>query len=306
MNANYDRSSDVLCLRLADSPVVRDVSYGWHVVVGYSADERPAEITIVDVSSLLASRNEDDEQTIVLTERESRRLTELLEHPPPRNENFVKAMAQHREMLSQQEPSIDNDAYAWSTHQIDILRKGRLNEVQAEALARYFEEQTRLRLSDLCALLRRILIDLRRLKHEPSNSMVIAQLAQFRARAASELELAPSLRSAAHASIDTVWKEARRALKYRFSGEIYLLAAPENCPYTIDEILGDLVPEVAKPDTEVRDDASGETATIISHITPVGANIFLDLGFSPEEAERLKEESDRRIGRGKANGASQV
>lgn len=32
-----------------------------------------------------------------------------------------------------------------------------------------------------------------------------------------------------------------------------------------------------------------------SHITPAGGNIFLDLGFSKEEAERLLAESDRMI-----------
>ena len=34
-------------------------------------------------------------------------------------------------------------------------------------------------------------------------------------------------------------------------------------------------------------------STVISHITPADGNIFLDLGFPPEEAERLKEEADR-------------
>lgn len=33
------------------------------------------------------------------------------------------------------------------------------------------------------------------------------------------------------------------------------------------------------------------------HITKAGDNIFLDLGFSKEEAEKLKEESDRQIGK---------
>lgn len=36
-----------------------------------------------------------------------------------------------------------------------------------------------------------------------------------------------------------------------------------------------------------------ETAS--SHITPVDGNIFLDLGFEPEEAKKLLEETDRRI-----------
>lgn len=40
---------------------------------------------------------------------------------------------------------------------------------------------------------------------------------------------------------------------------------------------------------------SGDSMNGIAHVTPVGGNIFRDLGFPPDEAERLKEESDRRI-----------
>jgi len=35
-----------------------------------------------------------------------------------------------------------------------------------------------------------------------------------------------------------------------------------------------------------------KTSSIISHTTPVGGNVFLDLGFEPEEAARLKRQSD--------------
>lgn len=38
-----------------------------------------------------------------------------------------------------------------------------------------------------------------------------------------------------------------------------------------------------------------ELLPVIGHITPIGGNVFLDLGFPPDEAERLKEESDRCI-----------
>jgi hypothetical protein len=34
---------------------------------------------------------------------------------------------------------------------------------------------------------------------------------------------------------------------------------------------------------------------IISHITPADGNVFLDLGFPPDEAARLKAESDAKI-----------
>lgn len=53
------------------------------------------------------------------------------------------------------------------------------------------------------------------------------------------------------------------------------------------------------PDGQVKPSvATGEHG--ITHITPVGGNIFLDLGFPPEEAERLKAESDHRIDQEKA------
>ena len=35
--------------------------------------------------------------------------------------------------------------------------------------------------------------------------------------------------------------------------------------------------------------------TEIRHVTPVGANLFLELGFEPDEAARLLEASDRQI-----------
>ena len=37
------------------------------------------------------------------------------------------------------------------------------------------------------------------------------------------------------------------------------------------------------------------------HITPVGGNVFADLGFEPEEAARLLAESDRKIAERQAN-----
>lgn len=37
------------------------------------------------------------------------------------------------------------------------------------------------------------------------------------------------------------------------------------------------------------------TESKTTHITPAGGNIFLDLGFNPEEATRLKAHSDMLI-----------
>lgn len=99
MKASYDQTADDLLIRLSDVPVARDVSYGWNVCVGYAADGQMVEITILDVSTLLEGDVEDDERTIILTERESRRLLEQLEHPPQPNEHLLNAMARYRETL---------------------------------------------------------------------------------------------------------------------------------------------------------------------------------------------------------------
>ncbi len=241
MEASYDSTSDVLCLRLADAPVTLDVSYGWNVGVGYDTNGQLVEITIIDVSSLLAAAGEDDERAMVLTERESRRLLALLDNPPPPHDHFVRAMARRREILLEQEPSIENDGYAWLNRQRDIVRTGRLNEVQAELLAKYFETQARQQLSDLCAILRRILIDLRKLEVDSLDRVVTDQLAESRKRAVKELLHSPSLRRVAEASLETVWQQARRSFLDDLP-ERDRAGVPEHCPYSMEEILGEAVP----------------------------------------------------------------
>lgn len=241
MEASYDSTSDVLCLSLSDARVTRDVSYGWNVGVGYAADGQLAEITILDVSSLLVSGFDDGERRIALTERESLRLLELLENPPLPNTHLVKAMARHREMLLEQEQSIDNDAYAWLNIQRDIVRTGRLDEAQAELLSEYFETLGRQQLNDFCGLLRRIVIDLRKLEVDSLDPVVTDQLAEFRERAVNELLHSPSLRDAAKADLETIWQQARRSLKYSLS-EYDQAELPEHCPYALEEILGEAVP----------------------------------------------------------------
>lgn len=180
------------------------------------------------------------------------------------------------------------------TRQLDMLRTGRLDGAQVEALVEYFEAQVRLQFDDPCALLRAIAIRLRRLEVDPHDQAVVERLAEFRDRAANELLHSPSLRGAAEPCLEAVWQQTRHVLEYHLP-ERDLAELPEHCPYTLDEMLGDAVRSAAGQATANRGDAPGETPTIISHITPAGGNVFLDLGFPAEEAEQLKRESDRRM-----------
>ena len=236
----YNDSEDVLCIRLSDQPVTRDVSYGGNVSVGYSADGQPVEITLLDVIGRLEKEKAgEDEATIVLTERESRRLIELIESPPPPSERLLAAMAKHRELLRANEPSIDTDGCAWMAHQAQLLRKGALNEVQSEILAAFFEQQVTATHREVEALLRRLLIDLQKLEHFPRDRKVVDQVADFRARLRHAIEASPSLREMVASRLEHVWREARLALKHeRFITE-KATELPENCPYTLEQAIGE-------------------------------------------------------------------
>lgn len=248
MKITYDSTEDVLCVRFSDAAVTKDISYDWNVSVGYNTNGQFADMTILDLSSVLPRNTEKDEATLVLTERESRRLLELMKSPPPRSEHFLAAIARYREWLRDNEPSVGVDTCAWMAHQVSLLRSGALNEAQRDILATFFEEQA-----------------------------------------------SPSLREHVTARLEAVWREARTSLKHSPSiSEHDAQEPPETCPYALENVLAEAIPQGAMepPGSESLLD---KMSSCISHITPVGGNIFLDLGFPPDEAERLKEESDRRM-----------
>ena len=50
MRIEYDNQDDILHIEFSKDPIVKDVSYGWNVNVGYGA-EGIAEITILDAKA---------------------------------------------------------------------------------------------------------------------------------------------------------------------------------------------------------------------------------------------------------------
>jgi len=295
MDIAYRHADDALDVRVSDAPVVKGVSYGWNVSVGYDAEDQLAEITILQLSSVLAGKCAEDESTLVLTARESSRLAEMLEQSPQRSARFEASKAKHREKLKNREPTIDEDAVAWLSHQARLLRNGSLNDIQEELLAAFFEKHADVQRQEFEALLRLILTNLWRLEHEPCARNMAMQLAEFRGRASRTLDVSPSLRNAVASRLESIWRDARMALKDAPSAGSDAAMLPENCPYTIEQVLADVAAEAAKTNADVADSAAKAVSTATSHITAVGRNIFFDLGFPPDEAERLKEESDQSI-----------
>ena len=300
MEITYDSTEDVLCVRFSDAPAAKDISYDGNVSVGYDADGQLAGMTILDLSSVLPRNTEKDETTLVLNERESRRLLELMESPPPRSEHFLAAIARYREWLRDNGPSVGVDTCAWMAHQAYLLRSGALNEAQRDILATFFEELVATKRQEIEALLRRLLVDRWLLDLQTTDAGVVQRMEAFQARFREALQAYPSLREHVTARLEAVWREARTALKHSPSiGEHDAQEPPETCPYTLENVLAEAIPQGGKepPDSESLLD---KVSTCISHNTPVGGNIFLDLGFPPDEAERLKNESDQRIATARA------
>ena len=295
MEISYSNTDDVLYVRISDAPVIKDVSYGWNVNVGYDADGQLAEITFLDLSSVLSQKPDADEATLVLTARESLRLAELAEHPPQRSKIFLAGSARYRQRLRAEEPAINDDAHAWTTRQVALLRGGALNEIQSERIAEFFEHQADVQRQEFEALVRRLFIDQWKFDHLAPDESVVLRLREFRARTRDALQASPSLRQAATARLEAIWREARMALNHSLAPkENGAPERPETCPYTLEKLLDEATPDEPTKAVAAEPDVA-DRSTCSTHITPVGGNIFLDLGFPLDEAERLREDSDRRM-----------
>ena len=50
MRITYDDQDDILCIEFSKEPIVKDVSHGWNVNIGYTANGI-AEITVLDAKA---------------------------------------------------------------------------------------------------------------------------------------------------------------------------------------------------------------------------------------------------------------
>lgn len=63
---------------------------------------------VVQAAMEKAERVIDSESTIVLSRRESMRLLEMVENPPPRNDKFLQAMDRYQRIKNDAVPSAEN------------------------------------------------------------------------------------------------------------------------------------------------------------------------------------------------------
>jgi Protein of unknown function (DUF2283) len=48
MKSTYFEDDDILQIRVADKPIVREVSQGWHTNISYAEDDTIVEIVLLD------------------------------------------------------------------------------------------------------------------------------------------------------------------------------------------------------------------------------------------------------------------
>ena len=135
--------------------------------------------------------------------------------------------------------SYDEDFYAWAKRNAELMREGRLSEVEVEHIAEELESMTRSEKRELTNRLAVLIAHLLKWQFQPerrSNSCKNTIEVQ-REDVAELIEESPSLRHEIDADLGRAYKKAIRlaAAETGVSTETF----PTVCPYAFDEIVAE-------------------------------------------------------------------
>jgi hypothetical protein len=140
----------------------------------------------------------------------------------------------------------ESDFYAWAKAQAELLRAGRLDELDVERLVEEIEDLGNSLHRGARSRLRKIIEHLLKLEHSPAwdprggwYDEVLAQ------RRDLEDELTPSVRAKVMGELPQLYERSRRdaAQSLRKHGEQAAAEAlPATCPYSFEQITGDWLP----------------------------------------------------------------
>ena len=133
----------------------------------------------------------------------------------------------------------DSDFYAWTTEQAELLRTGRLSEMDLEHLAEEIESLGRSEKRELVSRLTILLLHLLKwqfqpMRHGPSWRLSIATTRDI---LADHLDENPSLRVTIEASVTVAYRRARRnaSVETGLADAIF----PAVCPWSVDQLLSE-------------------------------------------------------------------
>ena len=142
-------------------------------------------------------------------------------------------------------PRYDDDFYAWTQYQAEVLRTMRRadNRLDRENLAEEIEDLGKSARNAVRSQLRRIIEHLLKLGYSPSEQPRPSWMRSIaEARAALRDELSPTLWRDAETMLPTLYRDGRRqaalGLQEHHEHEAVPLL-PDECPYTLDQIVAD-------------------------------------------------------------------
>lgn len=134
----------------------------------------------------------------------------------------------------------DRDFLLWTEQQADLLRAGKMSELDVEHLVEEIEELGKEQKMALQSLIRMILVHLLKLDFSPSRApraKWIDEVLEFRARAESRIEDTPSLNHHLDALFCKAWPQARRIVEKSMLVHGENVEIPKDCPYTLEQVL---------------------------------------------------------------------
>jgi Domain of unknown function DUF29 len=144
------------------------------------------------------------------------------------------------------QPLYEQDFYAWSKAQVELLRGGRYSELDLEHLIEEVDDLGESIYRSARSRMRTIIEHLLKLQHSPSRepraswrSTVLTQRDDLRD------DLTPTVRRRTADALPELFEQARKRAdtSLRDHGETAAAdALPATCPYTLDQITGDWLP----------------------------------------------------------------
>jgi hypothetical protein len=140
----------------------------------------------------------------------------------------------------------EQDVYAWSKAQVDLLRARRFTELDLEHLIEEIEDVGGSLYREIRSRVRTIMEHLLKLEHSPADEPRAGWEKTIRMQRADLAEdLTPSLRPRIEQNLGRFYETARieAAAALRDHGEDAAAdALPETCPYSLDRITGEWLP----------------------------------------------------------------
>ena len=133
----------------------------------------------------------------------------------------------------------ETDYYEWLEQQAQLLREGRIEDIDAQNLVEEFEELAMGERASVESHAETVVEHILKLEYSPAERPRRGwRLTVVRHRGRLAKRLTASLRNRLEASLGDVYRDARRAAAIGLEADkVSARQLPETCPYTLDQVL---------------------------------------------------------------------